>query len=107
MVAEEVRNLAMRTAAAARNTSELIGLSVSNVHHGSALAGRTVEAFKGLSESADKVSALMGEISSSSREQSSGITQINEAVREMNSAIQQNAATADQLTSSIGAFKFQ
>jgi methyl-accepting chemotaxis protein len=107
VVAEEVRNLAMRTAAAARNTSELIELSVGNVHHGSALAGRTVEAFKGLSKSADKVSALMGEISGSSREQSSGIMQINAAVREMNTSIQQNAATADQLASSVGAFKFQ
>jgi methyl-accepting chemotaxis protein len=107
VVAEEVRNLAMRTAAAARNTSELIGLSVGNIQHGTALAGKTVAAFKGLSESADKVSALMGEISGSSREQSSGIAQINDAVREMNTAIQQNAATADQLASSIGSFKFQ
>jgi methyl-accepting chemotaxis protein len=107
VVADEVRNLAMRTAAAARNTSELIGQSVGNVHHGSALAGRTVEAFKGLSESADKVSALMGEISGSSREQASGISQLNETVRDMSTAIQQNAATADQLASSVGAFKFQ
>ena len=107
VVAEEVRNLAMRTAAAARNTSELIGLSVGNIHHGSVLAGKTVEAFKGLSESAAKASALMSEISSASREQSSGIAQINEAVHEMNSAIQQNAATAEQLSSTISSFKFQ
>ncbi len=107
VVADEVRSLAMRTAAEARNTSELIGLAAANIHHGSALAVRTVEAFKGLLESADKASALMGEISGSSREQSSGISQINEAVREMNTAIQQNAATADQLTATIGAFKFK
>jgi methyl-accepting chemotaxis protein len=107
VVAEEVRSLAMRTATAARNTSELIGLSVGNIRHGSVLAGKTVEAFKGLSESAAKVLNLMSEISSASTEQSSGIAQINEAVHEMDTAIQQNAATAEQLTSSIGSFKFQ
>ena len=107
VVAEEVRNLAMRTAAAARNTSELIGQSVGNIQHGSVLAGKTVEAFKGLSESAAKVSNLMSEIASASREQSSGIAQINEAVREMDTSIQQNAAAAEQLTAAIGSFKFQ
>jgi methyl-accepting chemotaxis protein len=40
-------------------------------------------------------------------EQSSGIAQINEVVHQMNSSIQQNAATAEQLSSSIGSFKFQ
>lgn len=107
VVAEEVRNLAMRTGAAARHTSELIGLSVGNIHHGSALAGRTVEAFKDLSQSAAKVTSLMSDIATASREQSSGISQINHAVHEMDTAIQQNAATAEQLTSAIGAFKFQ
>ncbi|MDO9109627.1 MAG: methyl-accepting chemotaxis protein, partial [Desulfatirhabdiaceae bacterium] len=107
VVAEEVRNLAMRTAAAARNTSELIELSAGNVRHGSTLTGKTAEAIKGLSESAAKVSDLISEISIASREQSSGIAQINEAVHVMGSAIQQNAATAQELTSSIGSFKFQ
>jgi methyl-accepting chemotaxis protein len=107
VVADEVRNLAMRTAAAAKNTSALIGQSAVNVHHGSALVGKTVTDFKGLTESAAKISSLMGDISSASKEQLTGIGQINEAVHEMNSAIQQNAATAEELSSSIGAFKFQ
>lgn len=107
VVADEVRNLAMRAAEAAKNTSGLIGHATGNIHHGSALVGKTVEAFKGLSESSVRISALMSEISGASTEQSSGIAKINEAVHQMNSTIQQNVATAEQLSASIGSFKFQ
>jgi methyl-accepting chemotaxis protein len=107
VVADEVRNLAMRAAEAAKNTSGLIGQATGNIHHGSDLVGKTVEAFKGLSESSVRISALMSEISGASTEQSSGIAKINEAVHQMNSTIQQNAATAEQLSASIGSFKFQ
>lgn len=107
VVADEVRNLAMRASEAAKNTSGLIGHAAENIHHGSALVGKTVEAFKGLSESSARISALMSEISNASMEQSSGIAQINEVLHQMNSTIQQNAATAAQLSASIGSFKFQ
>jgi methyl-accepting chemotaxis protein len=107
VVADEVRNLAMRAAEAAKNTSDLIGHAAGNIHLGSALVGKTVEAFKGLSECSARISALMNEISNASIEQTSGISQINEVVNQMNITIQQNAATAEELSSSIGSFKFQ
>jgi len=107
VVADEVRNLSIRAAEAAKNTSEIIGNAAVNIHHGSDLVGRTIEAFKGLSECSIRISTLMSEISKASTEQSSGIAQINETAHQMNSTIQQNAATAEQLSSSIGSFKFQ
>lgn len=107
VVANEVRNLAMRASEAAKNTSGLIGTAKENIKHGSSLVGKTVESFQDFSESFTRISALMGEMSGASMKQSSGITQINEAIHHMNSAIQQNAATAEELSSSIGAFRFQ
>jgi methyl-accepting chemotaxis protein len=107
VVADEVRNLAIRAAEAAKNTSGLIGNATGNINHGSNLVGKTVEAFKGLSECSARISALMSNISNASTDQSSGITQINEVVHQINSTIQQNSATAEQLSASIGSFKFQ
>jgi methyl-accepting chemotaxis protein len=61
-VADEVRNLAMRAAEAAKNTANLIEGTVSKVKEGSDMVGKTAAAFKQVAESTDKVKDLVGEI---------------------------------------------
>lgn len=83
VVADEVRNLAMRAADAARSTAPLIDETVKKVRDGSALMSATNSAFGRVSESADKVADLVGEIAAASGEQAEGIGQVNKAVSEM------------------------
>ncbi len=99
VVAEEVRNLAMRSADAARNTAELIEGTVKKVSDGSELVHKTNEAFAEVGKSVNKGGALVGEISAASDEQASGIEQVNIAVNEMDKVIQQNAANAEESAS--------
>jgi methyl-accepting chemotaxis protein len=99
VVANEVRNLAMRAADAARNTSALIEGTVKKVKEGSELVGRTNEAFSEVSSSAAKVADLVSEIAAASTEQAQGIDQINKAVAEMDKVTQQNAANAEESAS--------
>jgi methyl-accepting chemotaxis protein len=95
VVAEEVRNLAMRAADAAKNTSELIEVTVTKIHGGSELVTRTNNAFSEVTSSTVKVGDLVGEIAAASGEQAEGIEQINRAVSEMDKVIQQNTANAE------------
>jgi len=99
VVAEEVRNLAMRAADAAKSTSGLIEGTVRKIKDGSDLVGKTNEAFGEISSSASKVGELVGEISAASQEQSQGIDQINKAVAEMDKVTQSTAATAEESAS--------
>jgi methyl-accepting chemotaxis protein len=99
VVAEEVRNLAMRAAEAAKNTSGLIEGTVKKIREGSELVGKTSEAFSEVAVSASKVGELVGEISAASSEQSQGIDQINKAVAEMDKVTQQTAANAEESAS--------
>ncbi len=99
VVANEVRNLAMRAAEAAKNTSTLIESTVKKVKEGSELVHRTDEAFSEVSKSAEKVAGLVSEIAAASGEQSQGIDQINKAVAEMDKVTQQNAANAEESAS--------
>ena len=105
VVAEEVRNLAMRSADAAKNTSVLIEDTVKKVKGGSDLVVRTNENFNEVSGTVGKVAELIGEVSAASQEQSQGINQINTAVAEMDKVTQQNAAAAEELASSVAMFK--
>lgn len=107
LVAEKMRNLAMRTVTTAKNSPELIEQSVKNILQGNKLNGKIVDAFTEFRERAVKVMNLMSEIASVSRKQSIGIADINEAIRKMDTGIQQYAGTAEQLSFSIGSFKFQ
>jgi methyl-accepting chemotaxis protein len=96
VVASEVRNLAQRTAAAAREIKTLIGDSVDKVEAGSKLvdaAGATMAEVVG---SVRRVAGLMSEIAASSAEQSQGIGQVNQAIAEMDDATQQNAALVEE-----------
>ncbi len=99
VVANEVRNLAMRAADAAKNTSELIEGTVKKVHAGSLLVSTTNEAFTKVADSTGKVANLVSEISQASQEQSNGISQVNIAITEMDKVVQQNAANAEESAS--------
>jgi methyl-accepting chemotaxis protein len=105
VVAEEVRNLAMRAAEAARNTAQQMGEIVQKIKRGEQLVGNTAKDFEVVADGSDKVMQLMGEISDASREQSQGIDQINRAVSEMNGVTQRNAASAEKLASSMSIFR--
>ena len=99
MVAEEVRNLAMRAADAAKNTSVLIEGTVKKIKDGSNLVIKTNEAFAEVSVSSSKIGELVGEIAAASQEQAQGIDQINKAVAEMDKVTQQTAANAEESAS--------
>jgi methyl-accepting chemotaxis protein len=96
VVAEEVRNLAIRAADAAKNTAGLIEGTVKKIKDGSALVVNTNDAFGEVLASTSKVGELVGEISVASQEQSQGIDQINKAVAEMDKVTQSTAATAEE-----------
>lgn len=99
VVAEEVRNLAMRSADAAKNTSDLIEGTVRKIKEGSDLVAKTNEAFSEVAVSSSKVAELVGEIAAASQEQAHGIDQINRAVAEMDKVTQHTAANAEESAS--------
>jgi len=99
VVANEVRNLAMRAADAAKNTAELIEGTVQKVKDGGELVATTNNAFAQVADSAAKVGELVGEIAAASKEQAQGIGQVNTAVTEMDKIVQQNAANAEESAS--------
>ena len=99
VVATEVRNLAQRSAAAAKEIKILIGDSVEKVEMGSKLvteAGSTMEEIVG---SVKKVTDIMGEIMLASEEQSTGIDEVHRAINEMDEVTQQNAAMVEEAAS--------
>ena len=99
VVAEEVRNLARRSADAAKNTSALIEGTVKKIKDGSDLVAKTNEAFAEVAVSSSKVGGLVGEIAAASQEQAQGIDQINKAVAEMDKVTQSTAAAAEESAS--------
>ncbi len=99
VVAEEVRNLAMRAAEAARNTTGLIEDNLKNIKEGSELVTHTDQAFAEVATSAAKVAELVGEISAASSEQAQGIEQVNKAASQMDKVTQQTAASAEESAS--------
>ncbi len=100
VVADEVRNLAMRAADAARNTSQLIEGIVAKVKEGYGLVELTDKAFATVANRSAEVGNLVSEISASSREQAQGVEHVNIAVAEMDKVVQQNAANAEEFASS-------
>ena len=120
VVASEVRQLAGRSASAAKEIKELIEDSVSKVQNGTTLVQESGRELEHIVDSIGKLSDLVGEISVASEEQTSGIDQINQALIHMDSVTQQNAALveeaaatsksmsdqASQLSEQIGFFSF-
>lgn len=96
VVAGEVRNLAQRSAVAAKEIESLIAESVAIIHAGSDQVSRTGDAMSAIISSVSRVNQLMEQISTASDEQSRGIGQIEQAVTEMDSVTQQNAALVQE-----------
>ncbi len=99
VVAEEVRNLAMRSVDAAKNTAKLIQDTVSQIKEGSALVEKTNGDFNDVTENSRKVGELIGEIAAASDDQARGIEQVNGAVSDMDKVIQSNTANAEETAS--------
>ena len=96
VVAAEVRNLAQRSASAAKEIKTLIGDSVEKVDMGSKLVDEAGETMDDIVTSVELVTEIMSGIATASLEQSSGIEQVNQAVGQMDEATQQNAALVEQ-----------
>src|SRR5476651_2169000 len=98
VVASEVRNLAQRSAAAAKEIKALIGNSVEQVDAGSKLVEQAGATMKDVVVSVRRVTDIIGEITAAGREQSSGIEQVNIAIAQMDTVTQQNASMVEEAT---------
>jgi methyl-accepting chemotaxis protein len=98
VVASEVRNLAQRSAAAAREIKGLIGDSVDKVQQGNQLVDEAGATMHNVVASVRQVADIMAEIMAASQEQSQGIAQVNAAIVQMDSVTQQNAALVEEAT---------
>jgi methyl-accepting chemotaxis protein len=96
VVASEVRNLAQRSAAAAKEIKTLIGDSVDKVDAGSKLVGEAGSTMNDIVDSVKHVTDIMAEIMAATEEQSAGIEQVNQAIGQMDQVTQQNAALVEQ-----------
>jgi methyl-accepting chemotaxis protein len=105
VVASEVRNLAQRSAAAAKEIKALIGDSVEKVGLGSELVQRAGATMDEIVDSVRRVTDIMGEIMAASQEQSSGIEQVNQAVAQMDQVTQQNAALVEEAAAAASAMQ--
>jgi methyl-accepting chemotaxis protein len=99
VVAEEVRNLAQRSAQAARETAERIEDSIQKSEHGAGISGKVAASLQEIVSKARKVDELIAEIASASSEQSQGILEVNRAVTQMDKITQSNAASAEESAS--------
>lgn len=100
VVAEAVRNLAQRSASAAKDITLLIEENVDKIANGTKIADQSGQVLKDIVTSVKKVSDLNNEIASASVEQSNGITQISKAMHELDLATQRNAAGAEETAAS-------
>jgi methyl-accepting chemotaxis protein-1 (serine sensor receptor) len=107
VVASEVRNLAQRSAAAAKEIKELITASVSNVNAGAALVDKAGATMNDIVESVTRVTDIMSEIMAAGDEQSAGIDQINQAIAQMDQVTQQNAALVEEAAAAAGSLQEQ
>ncbi len=96
VLAEEVRNLAVRASEAAKKSSSMIDETTAKIKDGSQLVNDTNASFKKVTESSISVAELVSGITSASNEQAQGIEQINIAVAEMEKVTQQNAASSEE-----------
>jgi PAS domain S-box-containing protein len=97
VVAEEVRNLAQRSAKAAKETAEMIEGSIKKTEVGTRIAEDTSKALEEIVAGSAKVTDLISEIASASKEQAQGIEQINEGLGQVDQVTQQNSASSEEL----------
>jgi methyl-accepting chemotaxis protein len=107
VVASEVRNLAGRSADAAKEIKTLITDSVGRVDQGTTLVDRAGQTMNEIVASIRRVTDIMGEISAASSEQSAGVSQVGDAVTQMDQATQQNAALVEEMAAAASSLKSQ
>ena len=107
VVASEVRNLAQRSAAAAKEIKELIGDSVSKVDIGAKLVDQAGATMSEVVDSIKRVTDIMSEITAASQEQSAGIEQVNQAIGQMDQVTQQNAALVEEAAAAAASLQDQ
>jgi len=107
VVAEEVRNLALRSAEASKNTQDRVKEITQKIEIGSALVKETDTKYRDAALKTHKVTELVGEISNASAEQNQGIDRLNRAVAEMDKVTQDNAASAEESSSAAVELKNQ
>jgi methyl-accepting chemotaxis protein len=107
VVATEVRSLAQRSAAAAKEIKALISHSVDRVSNGTVLVEQAQVTMTEIVDAVKRVTEIMGEISAASEEQSSGIGQVNLAIAQMDVVTQQNAALVEQSAAAAASLKDQ
>jgi methyl-accepting chemotaxis protein len=107
VVASEVRNLAQRSATAAKEIKQLIDASVTQVDIGQHLVEQAGSTMTELVASVQRVTDIMGEISSANHEQEAGIAQINLAVTDMDAVTQQNAALVEEAAAAASSLQDQ
>ena len=107
VVAAEVRNLAQRSAAAAKEIKALIGDSVGKVREGSNLVEQAGVTMEEVVASVRRVTDIMGEITSASQEQSAGIAQVNSTILEMDETTQQNASLVEEAAAAAASMQDQ
>ncbi len=107
VVAAEVRSLAQRSAAAAKEIKTLIGNSTDKVEAGSKLVAAAGKTMEQIVSSVREVTELVAEIAAASQEQTAGIEQVNTAVASMEQVVQRNAALVDEATASTDAMNVE
>ncbi|SHJ74964.1 methyl-accepting chemotaxis protein [Paraburkholderia terricola] len=107
VVATEVRGLAQRSAAAAKEIKALISQSVTKVETGVRLVDVAGSTMDEILKSVEQVTHIMGEISTASADQRAGIEQVHEAIAQIDSVTQQNAALVEQASAAAGSLQEQ
>ncbi|MFI5443902.1 methyl-accepting chemotaxis protein [Polaromonas sp. UC242_47] len=107
VVAAEVRNLAQRSAAAAKEIKVLIDDSVNKVEEGGKQVSEAGKTMDEIVDSVKRVTDIMGEITTASQEQTSGIEQINQAIAQMDQVTQQNAALVEEAAAAAASLQEQ
>jgi methyl-accepting chemotaxis protein len=105
VVASEVRNLAQRSAAAAKEIKALIDDSVEKVNAGTLLADKAGNTMNEVVTSVKRVTGIIGEIADASAEQTTGIEQVNQAIAAMDQATQQNAALVEEAAAAAASMR--
>ena len=107
VVATEVRSLAQRSAAAAKEIKTLIGDSVGKVGEGTSLVEKAGRTMGQVVDSVQRVTDIVAEISSAAQEQSTGIAEVNHAITQMDQVTQQNAALVEEAAAAANALQDQ